>query len=248
VWPYFEEAVRSRRVLLIRRIRGWVGAEPKRPRVATSAGQRTPPSLPNATPPRLLLACPAGDPEPQLRSSIRMACSKRFHGLSTPTAASQLSRSTRHCRGIGIFNGLFPEADLSSRRSSVHPPPHQPSPAAPPAVEPVGGTELARSSDRSISPQSSRRGQTPRSVSDCRRHRQPPVGAAMPAGVPPQKMSKRSWGKRGSLLITTSFFRLDSSSSTTEASVVLRALATLGCTRTVISESSMALAIFRASP
>ena len=42
------------RVLSIRRIRGWVGAEPKRPRVDTR-----------------------GYPKPLLRSSIRMACSQR---------------------------------------------------------------------------------------------------------------------------------------------------------------------------
>ncbi len=69
-----------------------------------------------------------------------------------------------------------------------------------------------------------------------------------PGGAAAQKMSKRSWGKRGSVLITTSFFRLDSSSSTMEASVVFRALATAGFTRKVISGSSMAPAILRASP
>ena len=41
---------------------------------------------------------------------------------------------------------------------------------APPAVEPVGGTELARSSDRRLCPQSSRRGQTRRPVRECQRH------------------------------------------------------------------------------
>ena len=50
---------------------GWRG--PIRPRVDTSVAQRTPPSLPSSTPPGLLMAHPAGDPEPQLRSSIRMA-------------------------------------------------------------------------------------------------------------------------------------------------------------------------------
>ena len=56
-------------VLPIRRIRGWVVAEPIRPRVDTSAAQRTPPSLPNATPHGNLLARPAGDTRPLLRSS-----------------------------------------------------------------------------------------------------------------------------------------------------------------------------------
>ena len=47
------------RVLPIRRIRGWVGAEPERPRAAAR-----------------------GYPEPLLRSSIRMACSKRILAYS----------------------------------------------------------------------------------------------------------------------------------------------------------------------
>ncbi len=103
------------RVLPIRRVRGWVGAEPKRPRVATSVDRRTAPSLPNVTSPRLLLAHPAGDPEPLLRSSIRMACKGRFAGLPTPTAASQLSPYLQRCKGkraflFGICPGQEPVA------------------------------------------------------------------------------------------------------------------------------------------
>ena len=82
--PYFLQRHRfPRRVLSIRRIRGWVDAEPIRPRVATR-----------------------GYPEPQLRSSIRMARSKRLRGLPTSTAASQLSPNRRHCRRPGFFELL----------------------------------------------------------------------------------------------------------------------------------------------
>jgi len=70
----------SERVLPIRRIRGWVGAESIRPR-ATARGY----------------------PEPQLRSSIRMACSQRLRGLPTSTAASQLSLNPQHCKGERAF-------------------------------------------------------------------------------------------------------------------------------------------------
>ena len=63
-------------VLSIRRVRGWVGAEPIRPQASAW-----------------------GYPEPQLRSSIRMACRGRLDGLPTSTAASQLSRNPRHCNG-----------------------------------------------------------------------------------------------------------------------------------------------------
>ena len=68
------------RVLPIRRIRGWVGAESIRPRAAAR-----------------------GYPEPQLRSSIRMACSQRLRGLPTSTAASQLSLNPQHCKGERAF-------------------------------------------------------------------------------------------------------------------------------------------------
>ena len=54
---FFVEGLRSGRVLSMRRIRGWVGAEPRRPR-ATARGY----------------------PNPQLRSSIRMARRWRLAG------------------------------------------------------------------------------------------------------------------------------------------------------------------------
>ena len=63
-------------VLPIRRIRGWVGAEPIRPRASARGYMRA-----------------------LLRSSIRMACRGRLAGLPTPTAASQLSPNPRHCNG-----------------------------------------------------------------------------------------------------------------------------------------------------
>ena len=78
----------SERVLSIRRIRGWVGAEPVRPRVDTR-----------------------GYPEPLLRSSIWMACRGRFRGLLTPTAASQLSRNPQRCKRKRAFLfGIMPRA------------------------------------------------------------------------------------------------------------------------------------------
>ncbi len=52
---------------------------------------------------------------------------------------------------------------------------------APPAVEPEGGTESARSPPRRFSPQSSRRGQTRLTGSECRRYRQRRVGVAVRA-------------------------------------------------------------------
>ena len=76
----------SGRVLSMRRIRGWVGAGPKRPRVATRGYTRP-------------LRC----------SSIRMACMGRFVWLPTPTAASQLSTNPRHCGRTGFFK-LSPTA------------------------------------------------------------------------------------------------------------------------------------------
>ena len=69
------------RVLPIRRIRGWVGAESIRPRAAAR-----------------------GDTRPLLRSSIRMACKGRLAGLPTPTAASQLSPNPQHCQGETCFS------------------------------------------------------------------------------------------------------------------------------------------------
>ena len=68
------------RVLAIRRIRGWVGAGPKRPRVDTRGYTRA-------------LLC----------SSIRMACKGRFRGRPTSTAASQLSRNPQCCRQRNFF-------------------------------------------------------------------------------------------------------------------------------------------------
>ena len=66
--------MRSGTQLLIRRIRGWVGAGSIRPQ-----------------------AVAWGYTRPQLRCSIRMACRGRFLGRPTPTAASQLSLKSRHC-------------------------------------------------------------------------------------------------------------------------------------------------------
>ena len=68
------------RVLSMRRIRGWVGAEPIRPRVDTR-----------------------GYPEPQLRSSIRMARRWRLVGQPTSTAASQLSPNAQRCKRKRAF-------------------------------------------------------------------------------------------------------------------------------------------------
>ncbi len=67
-------------VLSIRRIRGWVGAEPIRPRAAARGYTRT-----------------------QLRSSIRMACKGHLTGQPTPTAASQLSSNPQHCKEEHAF-------------------------------------------------------------------------------------------------------------------------------------------------
>ena len=68
------------RVLSIRRVRGWISAEPIRPQ-ASAWGY--------------MLAL--------LRSSIRMACRGRLAGLPTPTAASQLSPNPRHCKGVRAY-------------------------------------------------------------------------------------------------------------------------------------------------
>jgi len=86
------------RVLSIRRIRGWVGAEPRRPRVATW-----------------------GYPEPQLRSSIRMARSKRFLAYPRQPQHSQLSPNPQRCKRKRAF--LFgicprPEPGGSHRETS----------------------------------------------------------------------------------------------------------------------------------
>ena len=75
-----EEQCGPERVLPIRRVRGWVGAESIRPRVYTRGYTR-----------------------PLLCSSIRMACKGRLAGLLTPTAASQLSPNPRHCKGKRAF-------------------------------------------------------------------------------------------------------------------------------------------------
>ena len=110
-------------VLSIRRIRGWVGAEPIRTRVATCADRRTRPLLPNATPPGNLLARPAGDTRPLLRSSIRMACKGRFLDLSRQpqlrssplTTILQWERCfSNWCNGPGISPGHLQLSTLHS--------------------------------------------------------------------------------------------------------------------------------------
>ena len=75
------EAVRSGTRLLIRRLRGWVGAKFQRPR-----------------------AIARGYTRPQLRCSIRMAGRRRLAGQPTSTAASQLSLKSRQCGRIGFLN------------------------------------------------------------------------------------------------------------------------------------------------
>ena len=64
--------------------------------------------------------------------------------------------------GRGIPAGPIPRcaegAAASVKGGFVEPPPRFNRPASPPAVEPVGGTESARSPDKRFSPQSSRRG------------------------------------------------------------------------------------------
>ena len=82
-------------VLAIRRIRGWVGAESIRPRVATR-----------------------GYPEPQLRCSIRMACRGRIAEKHTSTAASQLSPNPQGCKGKRAFLfGIMPRARARGKPS-----------------------------------------------------------------------------------------------------------------------------------
>ena len=110
VGVFLERRCIPERVLSIRRIRGWVGAEPIRPRVDTSAAQRTPPSLPNATPPGNLLARPAGDTRPLRCSSIRMAC--RGHRVGYPRQPQLRSSLLTHnaARGNVLFGDSGPGA------------------------------------------------------------------------------------------------------------------------------------------
>ena len=97
---------------------GWRG--PIRPRAAASAAQKTPPSLPNATSP--------GFSELTLQAT-RGRCSAALQGWpvvsvslpTTPTAASQLPPTPRHCKGKRAF--LFrlcpgPEPGESHRKTS----------------------------------------------------------------------------------------------------------------------------------
>ena len=105
------EAVRFGRVLPIRRVRGWVGAEPERPQASAWGYTRA-----------------------LLRSSIRMACRGRLAELPTPTAASQLSRNPRHCKGEraylfgmkrlqGSAEGSFPEMATKGAKTQKKNPP-----------------------------------------------------------------------------------------------------------------------------
>ena len=111
------------RVLPIRRVRGWVGAKPKRPRVVTR-----------------------GYPEPLLRSSIRIARKGRFAGLPTPTAASQLSPYLQRCKGkraflFGICPGQEPVAShRETFRRGVKPRTRRLDPGRQPGRKPAGGS------------------------------------------------------------------------------------------------------------